>query len=660
MVLAGPAVAHTFEDTRNSIRVGVDDAAPYQYWDPTRGAIGFSVEVLSEAARRRGIHLKWIYCPEGPQKALSSGQVDMWPLVSVEAAQGLGVYIAEPWLQNQFAVVWRKTSELNSFPPWQAKVVSVVNLPLSTSLARHFFSKSQLDLTANRTIAMQHLCVGRTDAAFMEVRLIEPMLLIRPEGCEGSKLGIRVIAGPDQPMTTVATFPFRPSTEQLRAEINVMFLDGRFGELLDKWFVFSNIEAHSMVELSHQRDLNRYGYVALAGMMVVSLVILWTALEARRSRRSAERANEAKSRFLANVSHEVRTPMNGVIGMADLLATTQLTDEQREYVETIGDSARLQLTLLNDLLDSAKIEARQLTLEVIPFSPEVLLTDLHRAFRNAAAKKGLQMELRKDESIPALMGDPLRIKQILSNLLNNAVKFTGAGEIVLAAKYEIGNLMICVTDTGIGIPPEVQSTLFRKFTQADSSTTRRFGGTGLGLSICKELVELMGGAIECQSTAGAGSSFSVRLPLKLATETIAAPRVAIEERGITTPFPVLIAEDNQFNQKVAGFILRSVGIEFEVVSNGLEAIERYASREYSAILMDCHMPEMDGLEATRRIRQMKRNQIPIIALTAGAGESDRLEARAAGMDDFLSKPVRRHELLNMLQKWIQQKSSIEV
>jgi signal transduction histidine kinase/ActR/RegA family two-component response regulator len=650
--------AYGSEDVANSIRIGVDEAAPYQSWDPTRGAVGFSVEVLGEAARRRGVHLEWINCPEGPQKALASGRVDMWPLWSVEAAQGLGLYIADPWLQNQFAVGWRKTTALNSPPSWQGKIISVLHLPKSTFLARRTFPQSQLDPTPNRTVALQHLCTGQADGAFMEVRLIEPMLLIRPAGCEDSKLGIRVIAGMNQPMTTVATLPFRKSLEELRAEINVMFLDGRFGQLLDNWFVFSNIEAHSMIELSHQREKNRYGYLALAAMMVVSAIILWMAITARKAGRNAERANEGKSRFLANVSHEIRTPMNGVIGMADVLAHTCLTDEQREYVETIGDSARLQLTLLNDLLDSAKIEAGKLTLELIPFSPKVLFMDLHRAFRNSAAQKGLELQLRTYEAIPTLMGDPLRLRQIVSNLLNNALKFTSAGTIVLAAENGPDGLTISVSDTGIGIPVEAQSTLFRKFTQADSSTTRRFGGTGLGLSICKDLIDLMGGSIQCESTAGVGSRFVVRLPLRPATATVAAPQVIIEERAPSAQFPVLIVEDNQINQRVAGAILRSYGLDFELASNGLEAIERYASREYAAILMDCHMPEMDGLEATRRIRRMQRNWIPIIALTASAGESDRREAMAAGMDDFLSKPVRRDELITVVKKWIQREAAV--
>ena len=646
------------ENIPQSIRVGVDEAAPYQSWDPVRGAVGFSVEVLNEAARRRGLHLEWINCPEGPQQAFAAGRVDVWPTWSVEAAKDQGLYIAEPWLQNQFAVLWRKQA-LDPQPSWPGKRISVVHMPRSMFLARQLFPQSQLDPTPNRIVALQHLCISHSDGAVMEVRLIEPMLLIRPSGCEDSKLGIRVIPGMNQPMTTVSTMPFRKSVEALRAEIDVMFLDGRFGHLLDDWFVFSNIEAHSMIELSHQRERTRYGYLAFTVMMLVTATILWMAVAARKAGRNAERANEAKSRFLANVSHEIRTPMNGVIGIADVLAHTQLTVEQREYVETIGDSARLQLTLLNDILDSAKIEAGKLTLESIPFSAQALFADLHRAFRSSAAQKGLQLELQTDGTIPALIGDPLRLRQVISNLLNNALKFTSIGKIVLAAQIGPGGLTFSVSDTGIGISPEAQAALFGKFTQADSSTTRRFGGTGLGLSICKDLVNLMGGSIECQSAAGSGSKFVVTLPLPPANTTVAASPVSIEEKVINARFPVLIVEDNLVNQKVAAAILRSLGLKFEIASNGLEAVACYAAGEYAAILMDCQMPEMDGLVATQQIRGMNGRWVPIIALTAGAAESDRREAMAAGMDDFLSKPVRRDELTAVLEKWIRSEVGVQ-
>jgi signal transduction histidine kinase len=288
-------------------------------------------------------------------------------------------------------------------------------------------------------------------------------------------------------MTLVANSAFRAEADALRAEIDVMFQDGRFGEFIDRWFVFSNIEAHSLVELSHQRDRNRYITIALAGTSGLICLLLLAFRAARRARKSAEHASQLKSNFLANISHEIRTPMNGVIGMCDLLLGTPLSVEQRDFTVTIGDSARLQLVILNDLLDSAKMQAGKLTLEKIVFSPCELLKAIQRTFQGVADQKGIRLRVECGNVPAALCGDPLRIRQILNNLVSNAFKFTEAGEvrIVMSAGAECGDLCFSVSDTGIGISPHAQFRLFEKFAQADQSITRRFGGTGLGLSICR-------------------------------------------------------------------------------------------------------------------------------------------------------------------------------
>lgn len=530
---------------------------------------------------------------------------------------------------------------------------------MSRSLALSYFKHSEFDPTPNRTIAFQHLCAGGVDGAFMEVRLIEPMLLQRPPGCDGVALGVAVIPGMTQSMTLVATRPFRAEADELRAEIGVMFLDGRFGEFVDKWFVFSNIEARSLVELLQQRDRNRYITVALVVTIVLIGLLLWTARAARRARLAAERANQLKSSFLANVSHEIRTPMNGVIGMCEVLSTTPLTDEQRECANAIGKSAHLQLLILNDLLDSAKIEAGKLTLEPVPFSPKELIKEVHSVFSGAAAQKGLELEVRFTNLPPLMLGDPLRIRQIINNLFSNALKFTETGRIEVTAEggtdLDSSGLTITVSDTGIGIPPEISAKLFEKFVQADHSTTRRFAGTGLGLSICRELASLMGGSIDLESRVGQGATFRVKLPIAIAVarlEGVSASEPAPRRTRLHAGFPILIAEDNIINQKVAAALLRNLGISSEIVDNGLDAVEMCTRHEYSAVLMDCQMPRMDGLEATRRIRALNRRRVPIIALSAGTALEERKLALNAGMDDFLCKPITRKDLETMLARWL--------
>jgi hypothetical protein len=394
---------------------------------------------------------------------------------------------------------------------------------------------------------------------------------------------------------------------------------------------------------------------ALAAVALVGGLHLAIFRRSRRHRAAAERARLAKSEFLANMSHEVRTPLNGVLGMADLLLKTPLSPEQREYALTIRESAGLQLTILDAILDAARIEAGKMTIESIPFSPAELTAQIHMAFRGAAAEKGLELELKTKNLPDAALGDPRRLRQVLANLASNALKFTSQGRVTIEASAAgeggAAHLIFSVSDTGLGIAPADQRRIFDMFTQADGSTTRRAGGAGLGLSNCRGLVALMGGSIHLESEPGVGSRFWFWLPLEPAR---IAPEPAAGSAGpaLRSELPVLVAEDNPVNRKVALALLRSLGLAAETANDGLEAVQKCASGQYAIVLMDCHMPGIDGYEATRRIRALPRPRMPIVALTAGAGQNERLAALDAGMDDFLAKPVRRQELADTLAKWI--------
>ncbi len=481
------------------------------------------------------------------------------------------------------------------------------------------------------------------------------------------------------------------------------------------------------------------------------------------SNQKAQAANRAKSEFLANMSHELRTPMNGVIGMASLLLETQLTAEQHDYAQTLHQSANSLLSLLNDILDLSKIEAGRLVLEPLPFDLRETLDDVVALLGTRAVEKGLTFVARVDPAIPRrLVGDRGRLRQVLTNLVGNAVKFTAEGSIevrfTLAGRTPTGvTLRLEVQDTGIGISAAQLEHIFEKFTQADASTTRRYGGTGLGLAICRELVDIMGGVIGVDATEGVGSTFHCTFALPVAeaqpseppalagqrillavnhpgeramlTELLLAEGAAVREgdpslaaaddiiladpshalaaapragvvalvnpgqrpeqstptitrpirRGdlivalcgapvaspaetgtVTTAAPaggarVLLVEDTLVNQKVALSMLKRLGHSVELAQNGREAVERTATESFAIILMDCQMPEMDGFEATHRIRERERAghpRTPIVAMTAHAMQGDRERCLAAGMDDYIPKPVRRDALESVLARWL--------
>lgn len=630
---------------------------PLVFADANGKIAGVNVDLFNTAAQRAGYSVEWVVTQGNPVDVLLRGEADLFHALPLEPAPPASLYVTKPWIRAEYVALL-----LQGKDPMAPDLRTVmIDHPIDRVVQNRLFPHSIVSFVGTRDAGLQAICDGRADALITSPRISQSLARGLPPGCADKPMDWIERPNMSIPVAVGARREFAREAERIRSEIASIVTRGEGEGFYARYGLTVNRSFSSMVTLAEfetQRD--RIWTMLMATLVLASLLLVALGVaitknrEARRARLAAESATRAKSDFLAVMSHEIRTPLHGCLGLTELLLQTPLSPEQRDLAELSARSASNLNSLLGDILDLNRIESAKLVLEPAPFDPAALVEQAAQMTR--ALLSAPQVEVLSDLSPslpPYLTGDESRIRQVLLNLAMNATKFTTEGSITIRAAYEHGQLQTSVQDTGPGIAAGLRARIFEPFEQGDASSTRKHGGSGLGLAIAKQLIDLMQGEIGVNSEVGQGSTFWFNLPLPVglapAAEESPAERPAMQGT-------ILLVEDNPVNRKVAARLLENLGLQVEVATDGEAALRMMESVAPGLILMDCQMPGMDGLEATRRIRsseQRREVRTPIIALTADVSIENRERCRTAGMDDFLGKPLSVEALAGMLRRWLQ-------